>query len=190
MLEVALKEWSLVCDMLLAGELALLLRKGGIHEPAGPGVFELEHPRFLLYPSYVHQKPEMIKPELRHHVHIFENEPAEITFRGLGIAENVWRVPSREAFDGLDDLHCWSTAQIDMRFSYKPDRPLYLVAVRAYRLAQPHTIANHAEYTGCRSWVDLRPGDGVDDTHAMPVMTDEAFAAKVSRVDQAFTSGG
>ena len=187
MLDTALKEWSIVCDLLLAGELALLLRKGGIHESGGPGVFELEHPRFLLYPSYVHQKPAMLKPAFRDRVELLETEPDEITFRGLGEAAKIWRVPSREAFDQLDGLHCWSPAQIDMRFDYKPERPLYLMAVRAYRLAQPRTIKNHAEYAGCKSWVALRPGDVVDDRGATPVIAGEEFAAIMKRVDKAFS---
>ncbi len=186
MLDTALKEWSIVCDLLLSGELSLLLRKGGIHEPAGPGVFELEHPRFLLYPSYVHQKPQMIKPALRDRVNVLDQEPAEITFQGLGMAEKIWHVPSRKAFDQLDDLHCWSPAQIDMRFNYKPDRPLYLVAVRAYRLPNPHTVKNHAEYSGCRSWVALRPGDAVDDTDATPVIDGHHFDQLIVRIEQAF----
>ncbi len=186
MLDTALKEWSIVCDLLLSGELSLLLRKGGIHETGGPGVFELEHPRFLLYPSYVHQKPRMIKPPLRDRVEVLDEEPREITFRGLGEAAKVWQVPSRQAFDRLDPLHCWSPKQIDMRFNYKPDRPLYLVAVRAYRLAQPHTVKNHAEYSGCRSWVALRPSDAVEDASAVPVVADEVFAGIVARIEEAF----
>lgn len=187
MLDTALKEWSIVCDLLLAGELALLLRKGGIHESGGPGVFELEYPRFLLYPSYVHQKPEMLKPAYLGRVELLETEPDEIAFRGLGEAAKIWQVPSREAFDQLDKLHCWSPAQIDMRFDYKPDRPLYLMAVRAYQLVQPRTVTNHAEYAGCKSWVALRPGDGVDDGGAVPVIADDAFAGILGKVDQVFS---
>jgi len=186
MLDTALKEWAIVCDLLLSGELVLLLRKGGIHESGGPGVFELEHPRFLLYPSYVHQKPGMIKPAFRDRVRVLDAEPSEVTFDGLGEAEKIWRVPSGEVFNTLNDLHCWSPAQIDMRFNYKPDRPLYLLAVRAYRLATPKTVKNQEEYSGCRSWVALRPSDAVEDAVAEPVISDEDFATIVDRIDQAF----
>ncbi len=186
MLDTALKEWAVVCDLLLSGELALLLRKGGIHESGGPGVFELEHPRFLLYPSFVHQKPQMLKPGLRDRVEVLDAEPAEVTFRGVGEAAKIWQVTSRESFDQLDDLHCWSPAQVDMRFNYKPDRPLFLMAVRAYRLQAPQAVASHAEYAGCRSWIALRPGDVVDDRPATPVIADDPFAAMIDRIDQAF----
>lgn len=186
MLDVALKEWAVVCDLLLAGRLTLLLRKGGIHEAKGPGVFELEHPRFVLYRTWAHQRAEMLKATVASGVEP-RAEPATLTLDGVGEATHIGPVPSRAAIDELDDLHCWSAAQIDMRWAYKPERPLYVVAVRAYRLASPRVIANHAEYAGCRSWVPLRPGDEVDDAAAVPVLDDAAYAACVSRMAAAIT---
>lgn len=181
LLDVALKEWAVVCDLLLAGRLTMLLRKGGIHEAKGPGVFELEHPRFALYRTWAHQQAQMLKPGFREQASP-RSEPATLTLDGLGQATHIWPVPSRAALDRLDDLHCWSAAQIDMRWTYKPDRPLYVLAVRAYRLRQPRTIVNHPEYAGCRSWVPLRPGDEVDDQDAVPVLNDAAYAACIERM--------
>jgi len=182
MLNVALKEWSIVCDLLAEGSLALLLRKGGIHEDQGAGIFTLEHDRFVLFPSYLHQKPRMIKPAYRDRVNVIE-EPAEITFTAMGQAAKIWEVPSREAFDQLDDLHCWTAEQIDMRFNYKPDNPLYLVAIRAAKLAEPKTVVNDWRYGGCKSWIPLNPGDEVDDTGATPALSDDAFDEILYRVD-------
>lgn len=184
MLDIALKEWAVVCDLLLEGRLAVLLRKGGIAETGGAGVFELEHSRFVLFPSWAHQKPEMVKAPLHGRVEMLD-EPAKVTFCGIGETTNIWRVTSREAFDTLDDLHCWSGQYVDMRFEYKPDRPLYLIAVRAYGLAQPKTIDYHAAYAGCRSWVPLRPGDEVDDAGAQPAIDDATFDAMLERIDAA-----
>src|SRR5690606_1462050 len=116
MLSIALKEWSIVCDLLLEGSLAILSRKGGIHESGGPGVFELEHPRFVLFPSWAHQRPGMMKPPYRDRVNVLTAEPQRLTFHGLGEVSHIWHVPSRGAFDQLDDLHCWTREQIDMRF--------------------------------------------------------------------------
>ncbi len=184
MLDIALKEWAIVCDLLLEGRLAVLLRKGGIDETGGPGVFELEHPRFALFPSWAHQKPGMIKEALRGRAQEL-GEPATITFTGIGEAAKIWQVKSRAAFDSLDDLHCWTRPYVDMRFEYKPDRPLYLVALRAHKLTQPKTIAYHAQYAGCRSWVPLRKGDGVDDSTTQPVLSDADFDRLLSRIDAA-----
>src|SRR5690606_6397811 len=95
MLDIALKEWAVICELLLTGELAILLRKGGIHERGGPGVFELEHPRFVLYPSWAHQKPGMLKPPFAQRVEVMTQEPAQVTFEGIGEAARIWKVPSR-----------------------------------------------------------------------------------------------
>ena len=44
---------------------------------------------------------------------------------------------------------------IDYRFNYKPENPLYLLLVRAYRLHEPVVIENTPAYAGCKSWVPL-----------------------------------
>ncbi len=187
MLDIALKEWAVVCDLLIEGELALLLRKGGVHEWGGPGRFRLEHDRFALFPAWEHQNPDWIKPAYRDRVVLFEAEPQWFELRGVATVGRIWPVPSREAFDQLDDLHCWEKPQIDMRFNYKPERPLYLMAVRAYRLAEPKTIRMTDEYRGCMSWAPLAADDRVDDTGATPALDDSAFEAIVERVEQAFS---
>jgi hypothetical protein len=103
----------------------------------------------------------------------------------MGHAARIWRVTSRAAFDRLEDLHPWTAAQVDMRFDYKPDRPLYVMAVRAYRLKTEKVVVNGPDYSGCRSWVPLRPGDEVDESQAVPALSDEAFEVIVKRVDEA-----
>jgi hypothetical protein len=114
------------------------------------------------------------------------SEPDAIPIEGWAEAAHIWQVPSRAAFDALDDLHCWTKPQIDMRFNYKPDRPLYLLAVRAHRLAMTKHIDNMPEYAGCKSWVPLREKDAVDETGSVAAMRDEAFAGVVRRVEAAF----
>jgi hypothetical protein len=188
MMDIALKEWAVVCDLLLAGDLAILLRKGGIEESAGPGRFELRYDRFALFPAWEHQDPDRIKPAYRDRVEVFDAEPAEVTLRGMGVVypSTIWPVPSRAAFDQLDDLHCWTTEQIDMRFDYKPERPLYLMAVRAYQLREPQTIPLREDYAGCKSWVPLAEEDEVDTTDASPVLSDDAFQQIVDRINATF----
>src|SRR5947209_3948644 len=61
MLKQAFKEWAVICRALAEGRQALLLRKGGIEDPGGR--FRLEHERFWLFPTYVHQQRAGIKPE-------------------------------------------------------------------------------------------------------------------------------
>ncbi len=190
MLDLALKEWAVICDLLLEGDQALLLRKGGVHEDAGPGRFRLEHERFALFPAWEHQDPRRIKPEYRDRARVFDAEPSELTIRGFAEVPTgcVWRVPGeggRAAFDTLDDLHAWTAEQIDMRFDYKPHYALYVLALRAYRLREPKTIPNRPEYYGCRSWVPLAEGDRIDTADAEAVMDASRFDTLCQRIGKA-----
>lgn len=185
-LDIALKEWAVVCDLLTNGGLTLILRKGGIHESGGPGVFAMAHDRFLMYPSWLHQKPELVKPEFRDQVEMLD-EPDTITFTGYGEVAKIWEVPDRESFDRLDDLHCWADEQINIRFNYKPQNPLYLVAIRGYQLANTKTIDNLMEYSGCRSWVPLKEDAAVEINDATPAVSDDRIAEIIHRVDETFS---
>nr|MCU0552208.1 DUF1802 family protein [Leptolyngbya sp. Prado105] len=55
----ALKEWSIAVQALEQGESILLLRKGGIRESGGR--FEIPFHRVLLYPTFEHQDPDLLK---------------------------------------------------------------------------------------------------------------------------------
>lgn len=185
MLDVALKEWAVICELLVAGEQAILIRKGGIAETGGPGRFQLEVSRFALFPAWLHQLPERVKSAWRDRVQVYDREPDEITINGLGVVDHIWRVPTRESLDSLEDLHVWEPEHLNMRWNYKPTQPLYLLAVRAYRLATPHTIPNTPDYAGCKSWVHLDSTDAFDDRHATPVLDAAAFASIIAQLDAA-----
>jgi len=187
-LDTALKEWAGVCDRLTRGEQAILLRKGGIHESGGPGVFELEHPRFLLFPAWTHQKPDMVKPDFADAMRPMQ-EPAEVTLRAVASPASIYRVPSRASLEPLDALHPWNEAYLDMRWNYKPERPLWLVVLRVARLPEAVAIANDPEYAGCRSWVPLKPGDAVDVSDAESVLSDAALEMVKARVAEAMAAG-
>jgi len=189
MIDVALKEWRMVCDLLVGGELCLLLRKGGIHEAEGPGEFHMTHDRFALYPTFDHQDAQMVKPAYRPRL-AEEPDAAEVTFRGWGETVRIWPVPSRRAFDRLDDLHPWDEPYVDMRFGYRPDRPLYLVAVRAYRLPEPRTIRYRAAFAGCRSWVPLAEHEVVDEAGSTPALGDASLRQVIQRIDHTFAGDG
>ena len=133
---------------------------------------------------------ERIKPKWRERVKVYDEEPAQLVIRGIASAERVWQLPSRESLDPLDDLHAWEREQLDVRWNYKPHQPLYLLAVRVYRLATPHIVANTPRYAGCKSWVDLDAADAIDDAGATPVVSDAAFAALVSRINDALKREG
>ena len=163
-IDVALKEWAIVCDLLAAGRCSFVLRKGGVHEDHGPGRFRLEEPRFGLFPAWEHERLDRIKPGWLDGLRATpaQAEPETLAIAAVAEVARAWVVPSREAFDRLGDLHPWAGPQVDLRFGYKPDRPLYAVALRVTRLATPRTLPNRPAYAGCRSWVPLEGPDRLD----------------------------
>ena len=64
---IAFKEWAVTVRALSEGEQLLTLRKGGIREENKH--FELEHEQFFLYPTFDHQRNDLVReshhPELR-----------------------------------------------------------------------------------------------------------------------------
>src|SRR3569833_1736214 len=56
---IAFKEWAVTVRALAEGEQLLTLRKGGIREPGKH--FQLEHDRFFLYPTFAHQRSDLVR---------------------------------------------------------------------------------------------------------------------------------
>ena len=156
-LSVALKEWSVVCRALESGRQMILLRKGGIVEAIGG--FELEHRQFLLFPTYLHQNAEMLKPEVWGDMPVATSEPDQITIQSAAEVTDIIRLTDRSQMDALEAEHIWTVPLIDMRFNYRPKNPLYLLLLRSYLLPTAVTIPNTPEYAGCKSWGSAGTGN-------------------------------
>jgi len=177
-LDVALKEWDAVCRALEDGRQILLLRKGGIHETDGR--FTIEHPRFLLFPTFLHQNREMLKAS-EHGVLTATNvEPEHVRISAMAQVTDVVELESRQQMHGLEDQHIWAPPLIDMRFAYRPDRPLYLLLVRVFRLAQAHTVRNTPAYAGCKSWIPL--DTPIDISQVFTALPDEVYERRRAEI--------
>jgi hypothetical protein len=187
-LQHALKEWAVICRALADGRQALLLRKGGIAEK-GSG-FEVEHQRFWLFPTYVHQQKDGIVPEAATLLEQAEaDRPPPGIVRLTHFAEVAGICQIRELADALklSGLHCWSQQTVQARFEYRGPG-LYALSVRVYRSAQAFDLTDTAEYAGCRSWVELDrelPTQG-----ATPVLGEEAFADVMRMLDHLLPADG
>ena len=170
-LQVALKEWNTVCRALETGRQMLLLRKGGIYESGGE--FQVEHREFLLFPTFLHQNRNMLKPAEQAGLVEHAAEPNEIAIASAGVVSDIVELKSRAQMNRIDDEHVWTAPLLDMRFNYRPENPLYLLLIRAYRLRAPVTIANTPAYAGCKSWVPLEAP--IETGDALPVLDDVKF---------------
>jgi len=173
-LDVALKEWAVVCHALETGRQMMLLRKGGIYESAGE--FQLEQRQFLLFPTYLHQDAKMLKPDERDGFERREAEPRDVRLGAAGVVTDIVRVGSRTEIDAVDHEHVWAAPLIDMRFNYRPDNPLYVLIVRVFRLREAATVENTPAYAGCKSWVPLE--GAISTGGATPVLDDTTFQTR------------
>jgi hypothetical protein len=177
-INVGLKEWASVCAALKSGRQTILLRKGGIHESAGE--FELEHPSFVMFPTYLHQNLAMLKAEAQSGFEPHSAEPKHITIELAATVSEIIQLKNRAQMDALDSEHVWTPPLVDMRFNYRPQNPLYLLVVRVMKLASIRRIDNTPIYSGCKSWVPLQESFPL--RGATPVIDDEQFETRRAKI--------
>lgn len=97
---IAFKEWAVTVRALAEGEQLVTLRKGGIREPEKH--FQLEYDRFFLYPTFDHQRADLVR----------ESHRPELT---RALEEGVWSdgEPSAQAL--LRDLDLTQPDRVRIR---------------------------------------------------------------------------
>lgn len=174
MLSVAFKEWAVICEMLASGRQSLILRKGGIAEEGG--TFRPEHAEFLLYPTFFHEHRTGIKPAALPLLEAAESArpPAgAVRFTHFVRVADVKHFTSLDATLALDALHGWTPDVVKQRFHYRAPG-LFVLTVRAFRLARAVDVIERPEYAGCKTWVPL--DTPVDVSGAESVLSNEQFA--------------
>lgn len=151
----ALKEWNIAVNALAGGETILLLRKGGIREQAGQ--FKVADKQVLLYPTFEHQQPDLLKPNLASQVTKVESgwHPDTIIIGNWAEITDVFLVAWEPAITALFPYHIWNEKFVSDRLKWKQNQPIYILLLRTYRLAETVEIPYISEYGGCRSWIDL-----------------------------------
>ncbi|HYG75821.1 MAG TPA: DUF1802 family protein [Planctomycetota bacterium] len=174
---IAFKEWAVVCDLLLEGTQAVLLRKGGILEQRKG--FQMEHDTFFLYPNTEHQGREQLKPEYHPRLGSYgppARESGKIKIAGYGRVIDIVKTAEAAKLRALEPFTCWTQALFDMRINYKSEKPNFVVTVRAFKLPALIEIPYHADYAGCHSWVPLK--QELPLAGGTPVLSDEEFERK------------
>jgi len=182
----AFKEWAVIVRALLEGEQILDVRKGGLREDGRH--FGLHATRAWLYATAEHQKPELLKPAYRRWI---DDGSAAGSPPGGDIHIEGWaEVVAVATLTEPDDLArlasklIWTPDYAESRLSWKRRDPLWVLALRAYRLREPITVPWSEDYRGCTSWVDL--DDLASDPAAVPsepALSDEAFGARLRLVE-------
>ena len=176
----AFKEWAIVVDALGRGEQIVILRKGGIHE--GKGGFQVEHPRFWLFPTLFHQQREAVVPVAQKRFdEIAPRFPPADKVRIEFLTEVVeWRrLESLEQARALRGQHIWTDAVIEERFEWGRSKNIFALAVRVFRLPQAVDLPVLLNYSGCKSWIELDADLPMKE--AVPVLSETDFAQKLER---------
>ncbi|NOV01383.1 DUF1802 family protein [Paenibacillus planticolens] len=184
----ALKEWASAVKALEDGTQIFIMRKGGIVEETRD--FQVVSNDFFLYPTYEHQRKELLKENFR--------EVMDETLAGWSAQDEHVKISSYarmvediEISDGellnkLYPFHIWTENFTEERLKWKRKNPLHLMLLRVYKLAEPLHIPIEKAYIGCKSWIEL----GAETPHEsalIPVMSDEEFAAQIAEIKHALS---
>jgi len=179
---VALKEWAVTVQSLAAGELIVVMRKGGIIEETRD--FRLLRPSFYLMPAYEHQREELLKETYRGRIAGtlagWSREAETMTLGAYAEAAEDIEVYDSETLDRIFGEHIWTETFAEERLKWKKKNPLHVLLLRVYKLDRPVQVPMRPAYTGCKSWVVLE--DGVPETGMTPVLSDEQFGLAADRI--------
>jgi hypothetical protein len=148
---IAFKEWAVTVRALAEGEQLITLRKGGIRETERH--FELEHEQFFLYPTFDHQRIDLVReshqPELRRALEEGVWNDGEPTIQALA-ADGSLQQPDRvrirawaevadhftindpRCVDALSPFYVWTPDYAEKRLAWRPRQPLHVLLLRTY----------------------------------------------------------
>ena len=182
--DIALKEWAVAVKALAKGEQILILRKGGIHK--ADKEFRVVHPEFVLYPTYEHQRAELVKAGSRDDLRqsLVENDsPGMVKFGYWCEVTDKFEVSDQEALDSVAPYHIWTTDYASKRLHWRPKQPLTVALLRVYAMERPQSLPALGEYGGCKSWVDLAEDVGLGDM--TPALSDAEYESRATVIRQA-----
>ncbi|HEU0318387.1 MAG TPA: DUF1802 family protein [Solirubrobacteraceae bacterium] len=198
-LPIAFKEWAVPVRARAEGEQLITLRKGGVREPGKH--FRVEHERFFLYPTFDHQRSDLVReshqPELRRaleegvwadgepSVHQLHHGPTvqppdRVRIRAWAEIAAQYTITDPRVVDALSPFYVWTPDYAEKRLEWKRRHPLHVLLLRTYRIPRPVTVKVKDEYAGCRSFLELQrelPFEGT------PVLSDEEFGRAAEEIE-------
>jgi hypothetical protein len=166
----ALKEWDAQVRALETGWTALIVRKGGIIERHGD--FEVEHARFWLYPTFLHQNPGELRPEFSGLLRA-DPQPGRIEIRAFAHALRVWKLADPGLVRSLEPHQCLTASALERRFKYRDKPWVHALLLRVHVLEEPVWLEETSGYAGCVSWVPLEREISLEGLK--PALEDAAF---------------
>lgn len=182
-LDRALKEWPAVISALTSGDSILLLRKGGIQEPQGQ--FQPATTAVWLLPSVEHQQPEALRIPTEAIAHQL---PEQLELSVWAEISQAIALPPQFPLADLSAHTVWTSEFLEQRRQWKPEQPLWLLALRVYRVPESRSLPWQASYRGCRSWITL--AEPLSRQGSEPVLSDRAFNDQWRAIAEILQRGG
>ena len=183
----ALKEWAVLVDAMARGDIVAMVRKGGIREQRAG--FSVRHDRFLLYPTFFHERVEELAPRFRAQLAAAHAaQPAQGVIRLEYVADVVgaWSVSELERLRAIEGEYGLAWSAVESRFQYRGKPGVQVIAVRVARLGAAVEIPEAHRYQGCVSWVELDAPVNVGGATA--VVDAATLTARVARLAESLGS--
>lgn len=184
----ALKEWAVLINALDAGRQIVLIRKGGIREETKD--FRVRHDAFFLFPTYDHQRADLLKPEYRPDLETVLAQGIdpthEVVISHFARVTDAFETSEDDIVRALSPHYIFADNYAYERLHWRPRKPLEVMLLRVYRLPQVHHLPVLPDYGGCKSWIDLAveiPTEGM-----VPVLSDAAYEAMAQPVRALFAA--
>ena len=165
---------------MLAGDQMVMLRKGGIGEKR----FDVPHREFVLLPTHVHQRPELLAPEVsRDYPELLAvtEEPPRVDIGAWCQVADVHEVTEQEQLDALAPFHLLGPGYAVQRLKWRPKHPLMAIVARTHRISPPVPLDVDEAMRGCRSWIEVDIPMPAPD----PVLDDQAFEERRQAITHA-----
>jgi hypothetical protein len=151
LVNMAFKEWAVVCEALGSGRQSVILRKGGIAE--GSDGFAFSHWEFFLFPTRFHETVE--KTTLPPGFALPPEREGEVEIRFTAKIEWTCFLSDSERLEALGDFHILRDEVVEERFRFGEPPGIHVGFARVYRMSFPWVLPMEKRFGGCRSWVEL-----------------------------------
>ncbi len=171
----ALKEWASIVSALEDGAQTVLLRKGGIRDAASG--FREESGTFLLFPTYEHQRSEHLSKSGSQYSVKSDSLPGKVRISSVAEVLCGADVDAKTA-QKLGGFHIWSDEFVRERGKWMPQKPMRAVFLKV-SMIKPVEIDNIAEYSGCRSWLEIN----ISPENSMQVLDSSKLSAELEKFE-------
>ena len=158
----ALKEWGTTIEALGKGKVIAIWRKGGIEDT--PNVkapftgFNTEQKQFVLFPTGTHQTLDKVKPELwgLSEEKTFPNKDNQVKVKYWAEVEEEIELQTLEQLLSISNELVNTNEYLISSWNLYPDRRGKVLFLRIYKLTNPILVPYSQDYSGCKSWIELK----------------------------------